>query len=66
MNLVVACMSCVGGDVLHKDGQKARGWDLAGAALKKTTTLLLLVVLFLFSSWVLANESAFADTVINS
>lgn len=35
MNLVVACMSCVGGDVLHKDGQKARGWDLAGAALKK-------------------------------
>lgn len=38
MNLVVACMSCVGGDVLHKGGQKARGWDLAGAALKKTKT----------------------------
>lgn len=39
MNLVVACMSCVGGGgVLHKGGQKARGWDLAGAALKKTKT----------------------------
>lgn len=35
MNLVVAFMSCVGGDVLHKGGQKARGWDLAGAAFKK-------------------------------
>lgn len=65
MNLVVAFMSCVGGDVLHKGGQKARGWDLAGAAFKKKKKLLL-VVLFLFSSWVLANESAFADTVINS